>query len=214
MAGLLVVEDAPGELITSAPFYRLAGIAGADDPIYVKSVPEMVSKLWSRAMGIYNPQLRVPGIGVIDTLFIGGHGSSGDQSVGSGSGSDLTGTKCLRGGGGTLGGVAASVLPALTPLFSPGAVVTLGGCEVADGVKGRNLLMAVSKALGGIVVQGATGYQFTMLGHLRGDVWRARGGSVQNLGEWASIPGSTATPPKPNLGAADIAAVSGTSRTR
>ena len=79
MAGLLVVEDAPGELITSAPFYRLAGIAGADDPIYVKSVPEMVAKLWSRAMGIFNPQMHAPGIGAIDCLFIGGHGAPGDQ---------------------------------------------------------------------------------------------------------------------------------------
>ncbi|MBZ5620917.1 MAG: hypothetical protein LAQ69_19645 [Acidobacteriia bacterium] len=133
------------------------------------------------------------------------------KSVGIGSGSDLTGTKCLRAGGGTLGGVAASVLPALVPLFSPNAVVTLGGCEVADGVKGRNLLMAVSKALGGIAVQGATGYQFTVLGHLRGDVWRARGGRVQNLGQWPNIPGPTAAPP--NRMAADIGAVTSSSRT-
>lgn len=209
MADLLVVENVPGEWITSAPFYKLAGIAGADNPIYATSVSDMASQIAARALAISQPNTGAFGIGVIKRLFIGGHGAPGEQSVGIGTATDNVGIKSLRvGPGGKLRGPAPAWLAALVPLLAQDVVVTLGGCEVADTVKGQNLLRAVSDALGGLAVQGATGKQFTLFGHLRGDVWRAYRGGVRNLGSWNTIPEFVIPGPRQS----EVAAITGATR--
>jgi hypothetical protein len=195
MTDLLVVEDVPWE-ISSAWAHWLAGIPGSDTPIHVTSVASMVNQVWLRVTGGQPPH----GFGTLQRLFISGHGSPGEQSVGIGDKTDPTGTKCLRTapGGTILRGGATALLAMWAPLFAPNAVVTLGGCEVADTIKGNQLLLALSAAMGGVAVQGGTGKQVTCVPWLRGSVKRACRGAVVNLGSssW-DIPGPAAPPVQP-----------------
>jgi hypothetical protein len=125
-------------------------------------------------------------------LFIAGHGSAGEQSVGIGDAADNTGVKVLKGlPNGRLMGLEARQLPAIAPLVAPNAVVTLGGCEVGSGPKGDLLLEAVTVAQDGIAVQAATASRCSLMGP-SGNVKRCVNGVVTNLGKLSARPGPAA----------------------
>jgi hypothetical protein len=194
MLKLFVIEDVSGEPTCVEEWLRnhVAGIPGADHPIRVESVAGMVAVLLGQAMAVGG---NTGPAGTIQTLFIAGHGSAGEQSVGIGDATDNTGAKVLKGlPNGRLMGLAASQLPAITPLFASNAVVTLGGCEVGSGPKGDFLLKAVSAALGGIAVQAATASQCSFMGP-SGSVKRCVNGVVTNLGKLSAWPGPVVAAP-------------------
>ena len=137
--------------------------------IGVTSVPDMIDKV----------KKRIGDGGRMKSLYIQGHGVPGCQSVGwNSSGVDTAGryTIELDSDTGRLRTSTAGLLAQLKGLFVPGAVVTLGGCQVAAttniqvtdplwrekklkaadamvNVSGQQLLMDVSAALGGVAVQ-------------------------------------------------------------
>ncbi|MFN8176381.1 MAG: hypothetical protein U0167_00480 [bacterium] len=151
--------------------------------ITVTSVTDMVDKV-----------LKVVGSRHIQNLFIGGHGDSGWQSVGAGSGDDLTGSKSLQVDPktGLLLGPAETQLRRFRGKFSAkDPVCTLGGCLVAKGTAGSALLKAVSSALGGIPAQGGTSNQRPLVPGLEGDVIRCTPSACHSMGHsWWASPGS------------------------
>jgi hypothetical protein len=193
MVDICVAEDVPWEM-SSKLFYKWTDIPGSKDVISAPSVPQMVVSIITR--------VGVGGKGTIKHLFIGGHGADGMQSVGLGSGgTDYTGTTVLRlGAGGKLMGTAGGMLKSLAPYLAPDCVVTLGGCQVADTATGRQFLLAVSNALGGVAVQGSNIQQITVKSQIQGTIWRAYHGSIYNLGVWSKIPdfqpGTSQWPPR------------------
>jgi hypothetical protein len=118
--------------------------------IRVTSVSDMVT----RAVG-------AAGGSLIRRLYILGHGASGDQSVGSGTNFDPTGTYCLalRNDAFKLRGDAEDHLKRLKGRFASGAIVTLGGCYVARGDKGKALMIRVSTLLGNVDVDASESLQ-------------------------------------------------------
>jgi hypothetical protein len=133
----------------------------------VTSVNAMVTKVLARCQG--KP---------IRTLEIVGHAAPGSQSVGAGQASDRTGAKVLeiRMATGTLLGDAETQLLRLRGKFAPEAVITLGGCEVAQGPQGKALLQRISTLLGNIAVQGSEHEQNPLPG-MEGNVIRCKGNS-------------------------------------
>jgi hypothetical protein len=131
----------------------------------VTSVNDMVTKVLAQSGG--RP---------IRSLYIIGHAAPGDQSVGAGQAVDSTGTKTLviDPSTGQLAGNAEAELARLVGHFAPGAVVTLGGCEVAKGSAGQALLQRVSTVLGGIPVDGGDRLQRLTPG-MEGNVIRCEG---------------------------------------
>jgi hypothetical protein len=144
----------------------------------VDSVSDMVSKV-----------LKIAGGEKIEKLAIVGHGRPGWQSVGCGRMSDATGYKSLQFVEGTapapptLVGAAAMEIPKLAGHFTNNGMVILAGCNVADTgpvsyfgvpitVDGKNLLRAVSRALVGISVAGATAFQNQLSPYAHGQVIR------------------------------------------
>jgi len=92
------------------------------DSEWVTSVPQLCRRLtWMR------------GGKLISNLFIQGHGVPGFQSVGAGSGGvDDTGLVSIGlTDKGELHATTAAHLRSLRGFFAPGAIVTLGGCQVA-----------------------------------------------------------------------------------
>jgi hypothetical protein len=130
----------------------------------VISVNDMVTKVIARAGG-----RQIRGLTII------GHGAPGFQSVGAGQGADTGGrslnidpaTNLLRGDG-------ERELSRLSGRFAPGAVITLGGCRVAEGAVGRALLQRISTLLGNVIVEGAEVIQNPLPG-MEGTVIRCRG---------------------------------------
>jgi hypothetical protein len=126
----------------------------------------------------------------IDEMFIIGHGAPGWQGVGAGKGetADPNGEKSLEvdDATGKLKGAAETQLNRLKGHFAPGAVVTLGGCEVAKGTEGQKLLRAVSKALGGVPVQGGDVAQHSISPGSEGNVIRCNDATcwVQSAAWW------------------------------
>ena len=116
----------------------------------VTSVSDMVSKALAAA-----------GSQLIRRLYILGHGASGDQSVGSGRDFDATGDRCLalRNDAFKLRGDAESHLLRLKGKLSQDAVITLGGCYVAEGEKGKALLMRISGLLDDVNVDASESLQ-------------------------------------------------------
>ncbi len=147
--------------------------------IYHTSVKDMVSKI-----------IKHIGSSRIQNLLISGHGSPGYQSVGAGTSWDTTGNKSLQLEPGTmyLLGDAEMHLRSLNNHFAPGAIVTLGGCEVG---KDLDLVKAVSMALDGRPVQAGTANQRPLVPGMEGHVIRCSARRCDDLGSsyWAS-PGS------------------------
>lgn len=199
MFDVFVIEDVDWEPTSVEIFLRnyVAGIPGADTPFRVKSVLGMVGAIQSY---VISASPYTGGLQSIRQMFIAGHGSAGEQSVGAGDASDPTGAKVLKGlPSGKLMGQAALCMPILLPYFAPNAVITLGGCEAASGPKGDFLLKAMSATLGGIAVQGGTSNQCSFKGP-SGSVKRCTNGVVKNLGSCATWPGPTAAGPAPVTG--------------
>jgi hypothetical protein len=111
--------------------------------IRVSSVKHMVEKVLQASNG-----------GKIQRLYIHGHGASGDQSVGSGTDYDASGEKCLalRKDEFKLRGDAEDHVARLKGKFGSDAALTLGGCYVAKGDKGKALLMRLSTLLDNLAV--------------------------------------------------------------
>lgn len=146
-------------------FTWLSGLFSVGE-IYITSVTSLVN----RALHATKDGKR------IDEMFIIGHGSPGWQGVGAGKGEedDPDGRKSLEVDAATdnLKGTAEAQLNRLKGKFAPAAVVTLGGCEVAEGAEGQELLRAVSKALGGVLVQGGDATQHAISPGSEGNVIR------------------------------------------
>src|SRR5262249_17963492 len=108
-------------------------------------------------------------------LEIVGHASAGSQSVGAGQSSDRTGAKVLevQMGTGKLLGAAEAQLLRLRGNFAAEAILTLGGCEGAQGPQGKALLKRISTLLG-VAVQGSEHEQNPLPG-MEGNVVRCRG---------------------------------------
>ena len=142
-------------------------IAGAvrTGELDVISVNDMVSKVIARCEGKK-----------IQHLYVIGHAAPGDQSVGAGQAVDTTGQKALTidEGKGKLFGDAETHLARLRGKFAPEAVVTLGGCEVAKGEKGKALLRRISTVLGNVRVEGGDTLQNALPG-MEGNVIRCMG---------------------------------------
>src|SRR5438067_1661600 len=118
---LFVIEDVAYEATGLEEGLRnhIAGIPGADTPIRVKSVGQMVGLLLARAMAADEVPFTGPA-GRIRRLFIAGHGGAGEQAVGIGKDTDNTGAKVLKAtGGAKLAGAAAAMLPQIAFLFAP-----------------------------------------------------------------------------------------------
>jgi hypothetical protein len=133
--------------------------------IYVTSVGDMVNKIITAWQNSPDD---------IETLVIAGHGGPGFQSVGSGTAWDVTGAKSLQldpGTPGALLGPAQGQLLRLRGMFTPTAVVSLVGCEVAGGPQGLGLLSAVSSALN-VFVQAAKITQRPLVPGWEGNVYR------------------------------------------
>jgi hypothetical protein len=109
----------------------------------------------------------------IKSMYITGHGLPGYQGVGAGVLRDITGERSLQvnPATGRLLGTAGGRLALFHGRFSNDAIVTLGGCQVALGAAGQELLKAISRALGGVPVQAADGNQTGFPG-MEGNVWR------------------------------------------
>jgi hypothetical protein len=75
---------------------------------------------------------------------------------------------------GKLVGDAETQLARLRGRFAPEAVVTLGGCEVAKGDKGKALLRRISTVLGNVRVEGGDAEQNALPG-MEGNVVRCMG---------------------------------------
>jgi len=155
-----VVEDTPSDNGFNwwSGFYRTGELD-------VTSVSDMVTKVIAEA-----------GSNQIRHLEIVGHAAPGDQSVGAGQAVDLTGNKSLTldTSTGKLYGKAEEQLLRLSSKFAPEAVITLGGCEVAKGEKGKALLKRISVLLGNVRVQGSEHTQYAKDG-MEGTVIRCMG---------------------------------------
>jgi hypothetical protein len=135
-------------------------------PIYITSVRDMVTKI----VKLCSPDIK------ISSLYILGHGSPGFQAVGCGEKSDSTGNRSLQtDASGNLKGDGATQLPLLAPFMTSSTMITLGGCEVADGSAGSALLTAVSYALGGLPVRGGTADQYSLLPGIQGNIVTCKG---------------------------------------
>lgn len=129
--------------------------------ITVVSVQDMVDKV-----------LRKVDNNWIRSLFIGGHGSPGYQSIGAGPRGDPTGNLSLRlNAAGKLHGNAEHHLRRLVRMFSYDAVVTLGGCRTGNGNAGEALLKELSRVLM-VPVEAGTANQRPFLPGMEGDVMR------------------------------------------
>lgn len=113
-------------------------------PVLVGSVEDMVNKLIAKVKS-----------DKIEALLISGHGYPGAQAVGCGRGkvASDTGDKTLKydigaNGGYELAGNAKKHLSRLRNKFTNGAVITLGGCNVAKGEEGKKLLSLISYETG------------------------------------------------------------------
>lgn len=150
-------------------------------PIIVSSVQDMVQKV-----------IRRVGSDVLANLYIAGHGMPCYQSVGfDPERTDTSGLQAIfydealhR-----LCGPAERYLVLLRPLFRRTSIVTLGGCNVAEGTGGREFLMYLAKMWGGITVQGSTAIQDATPG-MEGDVIRCTPSRCQTLSSnWWGTPG-------------------------
>jgi hypothetical protein len=81
-------------------------------------------------------------------ISVNGHGAPGFQALGCGDGDDHTGNFSLQvdAKGELVGRPCWQSLPALRDYFVDGAIVSLRGCAVADGLNGKKLLRALALA--------------------------------------------------------------------
>jgi hypothetical protein len=129
----------------------------------------------------------------IANMFIAGHGAPGYQSVGSGANWETTGTKSLQvdSSTGLLMGSAGKSLNRLIDKFTSDAIVTLGGGRVAGSPGGPPMLQAVSRAIGGIPVQGGVDTQRPLVPGMEGHIIRCTPTTVTDVGtSWWGSPGS------------------------
>ncbi|HNW78414.1 MAG TPA: DUF4347 domain-containing protein [Candidatus Competibacteraceae bacterium] len=161
----LCITDANGYQLFD---YRFLNSYGNGEEIRVCSVMEMINKVKELAS-----QRRSR----IRHLYINGHGAPGYQAVGAGRGWDESGERSLqldpedRSWNGCLRGVAAwAGLGLLSENLTDDATVTLSGCEVAAGEKGKGLMRAVATTMG-VWVQAADAKQFAWIPGWEGKVW-------------------------------------------
>lgn len=142
------------------------------------SVQDMVDKV-----------LRRVGDNWIRSLFIGGHGSPGYQSIGSGTTRDSTGDLSLQLDSSRLKGNSEHHLSRLNRKFSYEAVVTLGGCQTGSGTAGANLLKELSRILG-VPVEAGTANQRPFVPGMEGSVTRCTSSTCTSLpSTWWGSPG-------------------------
>lgn len=164
---------------TKAVLDFLAPAGSAIVTISVNSVEDLVSKALAE-LGKY-PDAYLGEIG------INGHGAPGLQAVGCGKTYDHSGITSLQvdGVSGKLKGKAAEALGRLTGKFDTEyAVLTLYGCMVARSmgmVDGKEMLRAVSKALGGVRVQAGDELQWPIVPGMEGNVWECVGDTCRIL---------------------------------
>jgi hypothetical protein len=174
-----------------------------DGELQVSSVSDMVTKVLHLldADTISRKKIR--------SLAVCGHGGPGIQGCGCGHDPDINGYRALmaKGDGDGLKGNADNELSWLYGEFAPDAVVMLDGCRVAanttwhDGsgpYDGKLLLKAISRALGGVWVEGSeykqnltpgmegncircNGYTCGVITGRTTDFWGPMGGSFQTL---------------------------------
>ncbi len=150
------------------------------------SVNDLVTKVLRRA-----------GSQRLERLIISGHSRPGWQSVGCGQHEDTTGDRSLQPGSapGKLEGAAALAMPKLAGHFTNNGVVILAGCKVAGeetrsyggasySVDGKDLLRRVSRALGGIAVEGGTSNQNALSPIPFGKVIRCNYDSCRVVSGW------------------------------
>jgi len=130
----VVSIDTTAGFLDSGGFYQLSmGTTGEIEP---RDVWDMISKIMQK---VGNKKIR--------TLQIHGHGCSGQQGVAYSSTMDGTGTRTLLADSrGNLVG-DGQYMKLLGPYFLPHGRIYLGGCNVAVGTAGANLLKAISKAV-------------------------------------------------------------------
>jgi len=148
--------------------------------ITVVSVQDMVDKVLRRVGG-----------NSIRSLFIGGHGSPGYQSIGCGPTRESTGDLSLQldSATGRLKGNSEHHLGRLSRKFSHTAVVTLGGCRTGNGTAGENLLKELSRILG-VPVEAGTANQRPFFPGMEGSVTRCTSSSCETLpSTWWGSPG-------------------------
>lgn len=148
--------------------------------ITVSGVQDMVDKV-----------LRRVGDNWIRSLFIGGHGSPGYQSIGAGPNWDSTGDRSLQIDSSTNGlkGNSAHHLARLNRKFSYDAVVTLGGCQTGQGDAGKTLLKELSRILG-VPVEAGTANQRPFVPGMEGSVNRCTSSECTSLpSTWWGSPG-------------------------
>jgi hypothetical protein len=131
--------------------------------ILVVSVQDMVDKVIARA-----------GSNKIRSLFIGGHGSSGYQSIGAGPHWDSSGDRSLQidsATGRLKGSTTEHHLLRLGPKFTTNGVLTLGGCQTGSGAAGQALLLELSRVLG-VPAEAGTANQRPFVPGMEGSVSR------------------------------------------
>jgi hypothetical protein len=148
--------------------------------ILVISVQDMVDKVLARI-----------GDNPIRSLFVGGHGAPGYQSIGAGPNWDTTGDKSLQinSATGHLLGNSEHHLMRLQRKFTSNGVVTLGGCKTGQGAAGETLLKELSRILG-VPVEAGTANQRPFVPGMEGSVTRCNASSCQSLeSTWWGSPG-------------------------
>lgn len=144
--------------------------------LLVESVSDMVNKVIRRLCGR-----------LIKNLYIIGHGSPGYQSVGNG----LNGIILTNGKGFALrtdipvlhGEDVESALKRLGTYFALDGKLILGGCRVAYGDRGKDLLRRISTLMNNITVEASETYQFPPPG-MEGIVVRCVGETVCTVNAW------------------------------
>jgi hypothetical protein len=176
---VLVSERAPVELAARAVGY--AQITGGQ----IHSIKDFVDEVLRASHG--KP---------IRSLFIGAHGVAGSQNVGESGGGGSGGGVALHLAG--VAGADAAELSRLKGHFAPGAVVTLGGCEVGLGLAGEMLEGELAK-LWGVTVQASADEQYpehglegTNIRVARPDPSLSKGYSVATQKDAVEVPGDAA----------------------
>ena len=151
--------------------------------ILVVSVQDMVDKVIARV-----------GSNKIRSLFIGGHGAPGYQSIGAGPGWDTSGERSLQidsTTGRLTGSTTEHHLLRLSSKFASKGVVTLGGCRTGNGTAGQTLLLELSRVFG-VPVEAGTANQRPFVPGMEGSVSRCSsttGSCVSYPSTWWGSPG-------------------------
>jgi hypothetical protein len=178
--------------LTNPLFADLGPTTENQTSIVVTSVKDLVDQVLAATLPI-----KV----MVDKLVIYGHGKPGCQGVGDGESTDKTGKKNLStwlamqneipaGKENTLVGDSEAEMARLIPVLKQDAVITLLGCNVAQGITGKKLLMILSRALKGRHVQAADAMQGSWFPGVEGNVYRSNGDRywLETSQSWWGVP--------------------------